>query len=305
MAAADPTDGRILREPALAKVNLYLHVVGRRADGLHLLDSLIVFVGIGDEIEAEEAADIDLAVAGPFADALAGAPPGHNLILRAARMLRAEGGVRSGASIRLHKALPVAAGLGGGSADAAATLRALSALWRLAPAPGDLARLALKLGADVPVCLGGRAAIVAGIGERLAPAPALPPAQLVLVNPRTPLATACVFGAREGAFSHPAGFAETPADATDLAALLATRANDLETPARRLKPAIDDALSALAGVPGCLIARMSGSGATCFGMFATDAEAAAAAKRLADRRPEWWIAAAPLVNQVATDRPVV
>ncbi len=310
MAAADPASGRALREPAPAKINLYLHLVGKRADGYHLLDSLVVFAGLMDEVEATAAEEVSLAVTGPFARALGtddnpGDNGGDNLVLRAARLLRAEGGVRGGAAIRLHKALPVAAGLGGGSADAAAALRTLSALWRLAPAPGDLARLALRLGADVPVCLGGRAAFVAGIGEVIEPAPPLPAAQMVLVNPRTPLATAQVFGAHGDAHSSPARFAEAPADAAGLAALLATRANDLETPARRLQPAIGEVLAGLAGAPGCLIARMSGSGATCFGMFASETEADAAAARLAERRPTWWIATTPLVNRVATEHPVV
>ena len=155
-----------LTEPAPAKVNLYLHLTGRRDDGYHLLDSLVVFAGIGDTLSAAPAETLSLHVAGPFAAGLAGEP--DNLVLRAARALAAEAGVTAGAHLVLDKHLPVASGIGGGSADAAAALRLLCRLWRLAPQPAALARLAAGLGADVPVCLAGRAARMGGIGERLA-----------------------------------------------------------------------------------------------------------------------------------------
>ena len=296
MEGADAPGGPSLRRAAPAKINLYLRVVGRRADGYHLLDSLVAFAGVADGIAVTRADDLSLTVTGAHADSLGATAPDDNLVLRAARLLRAEGGVRAGAAIRLDKALPVAAGLGGGSADAAATLRALAALWRLAPAPDDLARMALALGADVPVCLGARAGFVGGIGEEIEPAPPLPPAELVLVNPGAPLATAEVYGALDDTRSHPARFAEAPADAAALAAVLAERANDLEAPARRLRPEIGEALAALAAEAGCLLARMSGSGATCFGLFAAAVQARAAARRLARARPGWWIAAAPLIS---------
>ena len=179
---------------AFAKINLYLHVVGKRPDGYHLLDSLVVFAGIGDRITATAADGLALVIDGPFVDSLDKCRIGDNLVFRAAHRLAEEGGVRADASIRLEKNLPVAAGLGGGSADAAAALRALVTLWRLSAPAEDLARIALELGADVPVCLGGRAAFVSGIGERLAPAPKLPDAFAVLANPRRNLKTAGIFG---------------------------------------------------------------------------------------------------------------
>ncbi len=278
-----------MRLDAPAKVNLYLHVVGRRADGFHLLDSLVAFVGTGDTVEVRPAAALGLVVEGPAAGELtAGA---DNLVLRAARLLAGEAGVAEGADIRLIKRLPVAAGIGGGSADAAATLRALARLWNLPPDAGRLAALAARLGADVPVCLHGRPAFVGGIGEELAPAPTLPPAGLVLVNPRVALATPAVFGARRGAFSPPGRFAGPLPDAAALAAALAARRNDLTDPARRLCPAVDEVLSALEGMPEVLLARMSGSGATCFGLTADRSAASRVAGRLAAARPDWWVVA--------------
>ncbi len=293
MARADPADG--VREAAPAKLNLYLHLLGRRADGYHLIDSLVAFAGVGDVVEASPGEGLSLEVAGPFAPALAGTR--ENLVLRAARRLAAEGGVSADAAIRLHKALPVAAGLGGGSADAAAALRALAALWRLDPDEEELRRLGAELGADVPACLVGRAVFVGGIGEAIEPAPALPPVFAALAGPPTPLATKDVYAAFTGAFSQPARFAGAPRDARELAARLAERANDLEAPARGLAPAVGENLAALAAEPGCLLARMSGSGAACLGLFATAGEASSAAARIAAARPGWWVVSTALVDR--------
>lgn len=278
---------------APAKLNLYLHVTGRRPDGYHLLDSLIVFAGVGDRLTVSPADDLSLELTGPFATALA--DDCDNLVLRAARLLARAGGIDAHAAIRLDKHLPVAAGLGGGSADAAAALCALATLWSLAPDTDDLAALALELGADVPVCLAGRATFVGGIGEDMAAPPPLPPVFGVLVNPGVPLSTAAVFGELDGVFSEADRFSAAPADANALVALLAARSNDLEAPARRLCPALDLALAALAADPHCLLARMSGSGATCFGLFGNPGHAAAAANRIGAAHPEWWVASAPLL----------
>jgi 4-diphosphocytidyl-2-C-methyl-D-erythritol kinase len=257
-----------------------------------------VFAGVGDHVTVSPADGLTLDLQGRFAAALAPNSDngdGDNLVLRAALLLARAGGVQARATIHLHKRLPVAAGLGGGSADAAATLRALAVLWDLAIDGADLAALALELGADVPVCLAGRAAFVGGIGESLEPPPVLPPVHAVLVNPGVALSTARVFGALDGVFTQPSRFAEAPADSAALAALLGARANDLEAPARRLCPAVDDALAALAAESDCLLARMSGSGATCFGLFASAAAADAAAARLGAAHGGWWVASAPLV----------
>lgn len=286
-----------VRRAAPAKINLYLHVVGRRADGYHLLDSLVAFAAVHDTVVAEKADALTLAVAGPFAAALSA--ESDNLVLRAARALADAAGVPPRAALRLVKRLPVASGIGGGSADAAAALLAVADLWRVAPEPAALAALALKLGADVPVCLAGRAAQMGGIGETIDPAPPLPPAPLVLVNPLVPLPTPSVFKARSGPFSQPAPLASAPRDARDLAEALAARRNDLTAAASRIVPAIQDILAALEARPGCLLARMSGSGATCFALFARADEARAAAASIRAARPGWWVEASGLVGDVS------
>jgi len=280
------------RWSAPAKLNLYLHVVGRRADGYHLLDSLVAFAAPADEIIAEAAPSLSLTLRGPYAAAL-GDAPSDNLVWRAAERLAAAAGRPPAAALTLTKNLPVASGIGGGSSDAAATLKALAALWRLEPGTVDLAAIAQTLGADVPVCLGARAAWLGGIGEMVEPAPGLPPIAALLVNPGTALSTPAVFKARRGAFSAPARFA-MPADATALAVLLAQRRNDLTNAAIALVPVIGEVLDRLASLEGALLARMSGSGATCFALFAAADAAAAAAARLSAEQPGWWVAAGRL-----------
>ncbi|WP_211187695.1 4-(cytidine 5'-diphospho)-2-C-methyl-D-erythritol kinase [Neoroseomonas marina] len=268
---------------APAKVNLYLHVTGRRADGYHLLDSLVAFAGVGDELLAAPAAGLTLAVDGPAAAALAGET--DNLVLRAARALATAAGVPAGAALRLHKHLPVASGIGGGSADAAAALRALNALWGLGWPEARLAEVALALGADVPACVASRPCRMGGIGEVLGPAPRLPPVGMVLTNPRVALPTPAVFRARQGGFSAPAALPSGWDDAAGMAADLAALGNDLEAPAIGLCPPVAEALAALRSLPGCLLARMSGSGATCFALFGGADDAVAAAQLLPEA---WW-----------------
>ena len=279
----------LLSEPAPAKVNLSLLVTGRRPDGYHLLDSLVVFGPAADIVHAEAAADLTLQLEGPFAAGLQAEP--DNLVLRAARALADWAGRPAGAALRLEKHLPVASGIGGGSADAAAALRLLCRLWSVAPDQAALAAIALRLGADVPVCLASHPARMSGIGEVLGQVPRFPVIGLLLVNPGIAVATADVFRARTGAFS-PA-MPDMPAwpDAASLAATLGTLANDLEAPALAVAPAIGPVLSALRGLPGCLLARMSGSGATCFALFADPAAADAAVALLPVK---WWRSAGPL-----------
>jgi 4-diphosphocytidyl-2-C-methyl-D-erythritol kinase len=268
----------LLTRFAPAKVNLFLHVTGRRADGYHLLDSLAVFPSVGDRLTAAPADALSLTITGPFGAGLTA--DADNLVLRAARLLAP---VR-GAALTLEKNLPVASGIGGGSADAAAALRLLARLWEI-EAPLD--EMALALGADVPVCLARRAARMGGVGEILAPAPRLPGFGVVLVNPGVPVATAGVFRARTAAFSLPAALPEAWADAAAMARDLAALDNDLEAPAVTIAPAIGDVLAVLRAKPGVLLARMSGSGATCFAILATAAAAQDAAARLS--RPGWWV----------------
>lgn len=276
-----------LRFPAPAKVNLYLHVTGQRDDGYHLLDSLVVFAGIGDTLTIAPADDLSLVVDGPFA---AKVPAGRdNLAFKAADALARVARVRAGAAIRLTKRLPPAAGIGGGSADAAAVLRALKRLWGVDIDNDAFARLALSLGADVPVCVRGQAAFVGGIGEAIAPAPPLPKAWLVLANPGVELVTPAVFAARSGPYSRPARFDTSPATARELAAWLNERRNDLATPATRLQPAIGAVIAALTACPGALIARMTGSGATCFALFDNPDQATEATFALMRAHPAWWV----------------
>ena len=278
----------VVEEHAPAKVNLDLLITGRRADGYHELDSLVVFTSPADRLVLHPAPDLSLEMGGPFAAALGGA---DNLVLRAAQVLAAHAGRAPQARIVLEKNLPVAAGLGGGSADAAATLRGLDRLWRLGLGTAALAPLAERLGADVPVCLAARPARMRGIGERLEPVPDLPALALLLVNPRRPLATAAVFAALGPLPAAPPERGPPPGAWSAFLDWLRVRPNHLEGPARRLLPAIDEVLAALARQPGCALARMSGSGATCFGLFTNAAACAQAEAALRQARPDWWIAA--------------
>jgi 4-diphosphocytidyl-2-C-methyl-D-erythritol kinase len=271
-------------EPAPAKVNLFLHMTGKRPDGYHLLDSLAVFAGIADRISVAPAEDLSLTVTGPFASSLTAEP--DNLILRAAWALAAEAGVRAMGALHLDKQIPVASGIGGGSADAAATLRLLCRVWRLTPADSDLDRIAAGLGADVPVCLRNRPMRMRGVGEILSEAPGLPQCGMVLVNPGIPLATVSVFRARSGGFSQDAVLPGAWDNVEAMATTLSRLSNDLQAAAISLVPAIGDVLGAIAASPGCLLARMSGSGATCFGLFANATAAETAAAAIA--RPGWW-----------------
>ena len=270
---------------APAKVNLALHVTGRRADGLHLLDSLVVFADLGDRVEAAPADDLSLRVEGPFA---ADVPAEGNLVLRAAGALRAARGVTAGAALTLRKALPVASGLGGGSSDAAAAMRVLSALWGVdVPSTGEC----LAVGADVPVCLAAAPARMRGVGERLDPVPRLPSMALALANPGRPVETRAVFAALAGALGEPMG---PPPEAPSYDALLgwlAGRANHLAAPAARVEPAVGAVLARLGEAPGADLVRLSGSGATAFAICRDLAAARAVAASVAAAEPSWWTAA--------------
>lgn len=287
-SARDRVSGR-----APAKINLSLHVLGQREDGYHRLESLVAFAGVGDAVTLAPAATVSLTVTGPFAGALL--DESDNLVLRAARALAELTGVREGARIVLSKALPVSAGIGGGSADAAATLRGLCQLWNVAPDAEALSRLALSLGADVPACLYARPAIVGGIGEILTPLPTLPSAWLVLVNPRVTVPTGQVFRALNKRFGQPREpWPKPPGSVEEMARWLEHERNDLEAPARTVAPTVNTALAEIDDTQGCLLTRMSGSGATCFGLYATPDAARAAAARISTAHPTWWVEATPL-----------
>ncbi len=282
-----------LRIDAWAKVNLTLHVTGRRADGYHELDSLVVFAGVGDVLEIKPADDLSLTVEGPFAAALG--DPSENLVMRAATALRARYSPGAGAHVHLTKFLPVAAGIGGGSCDAAAALRGLNEFWRLSADPAELIALGAALGADVPVCLAGRPSFMGGVGERIDAAPVLPRFWLVLVNPGIPLSTPAVFKSRQGPFSQSFRWRGALKDVPALAARLNEGRNDLEAPAALLVPEIGEVLAALRATPACLMARMSGSGATCFGIYGEKDTACSAAAGIRAAYPAWWAEAAPVV----------
>jgi 4-diphosphocytidyl-2-C-methyl-D-erythritol kinase len=279
---------------APAKVNLYLHLIGRRPDGYHLLDSLVAFADLGDRITAEPAAKLSLEITGPEAASLSTLGR-DNLVLRAARLLADHTGAARGAALLLEKNLPVAAGIGGGSSDAAAVLRLLAALWQLSIGEEALRGLGARLGADLPACLYGRAAWLGGAGEQIDPAPDLPEAGILLANPRQQLPTAAVFAARTGPFYEAGRFAPMPRDAAGLARALTARRNDLTDAAIGLVPEIGTVLGRLARLPGALLARMSGSGATCFALFPDRSAAREARAALAAAEPQWWCAAGGLI----------
>jgi 4-diphosphocytidyl-2-C-methyl-D-erythritol kinase len=278
-----------LIEAARAKVNLYLHVTGRRDDGYHQLDSLVIFAGIGDTLSGVPADTLSLELRGPLAAGLATEP--DNLVLRAARLLASAAGISKGAALTLDKHLPVASGIGGGSADAAAALRLLCRLWQL-PNADAFFQLAAQLGADVPVCLAGQPSRMGGIGDRLEPAPALPGGGLLLVNPGIAVATAEVFRARRGPWSSQAILPPGWANMSTMAADLGKLRNDLQPVAINMQPRIGAVLAALEATPGCLLARMSGSGASCFGLYVDPETAGRAARALPD--PGWWRWSGPI-----------
>jgi 4-diphosphocytidyl-2-C-methyl-D-erythritol kinase len=279
-----------LVEVAPAKVNLSLRVLGRRSDGYHELESLVVFARCADRLGFTPGGDLSLTVSGPSA-ALAG-DNADNLVLKAVRALAERSpGITLGA-FALDKRLPVAAGLGGGSADAAAALRLIARANNLAPDAPRFYEAARATGADVPVCLNPRARVMRGIGELLSEPLNLPPMPAVLVNPGAALATKAVFaGWKPG--TPPAPLDQEAltklSDRKALLQFLASQENDLERPAIALAPVVAEVLAAMRGLPGCAVARMSGSGSTCFALFTTAAEATIGAEILHAKYPQWWV----------------
>jgi 4-diphosphocytidyl-2-C-methyl-D-erythritol kinase len=276
-----------IKAHAPAKVNLTLHVTGQRDDGYHLLDSLVVFMGEGDQLTATVSEDLTIAVTGPFAD---GVPTdGTNLIMRAAAALQSARGVTAGAAMTLEKNLPHAAGIGSGSSDAAATLNMLARLWDVAPLPNP-AQEVLALGADVPVCLRAPVPVqMSGIGEVLIPVPTLPDCALVLVRPPIDVPTASVFrglATKQGAPMTPL---PQGMDFTGFVAWLVNQRNDLQAPALDIAPDIDTVLQMLDAMPDVALARMSGSGATCFALVENVATADQVAREVRAAHPDYWV----------------
>jgi 4-diphosphocytidyl-2-C-methyl-D-erythritol kinase len=280
----------VLTDLAAAKINLFLRVLGQRADGYHRLDSLVGFAEIGDRLTVTASDTLSLTITGPFASALRDIPPEQNLAFRAAEALRlAVGRPDLGAALTLEKHLPIASGIGGGSADAAAALRLLPRLWGIDPARLPLAEIAARLGADVPMCLLSKSACIGGVGEIIAPV-GVPRVAAVLVNPGVPVETKAVFAAREGAFSLSLLALPPLTNLDDLADLVQRGGNDLMRPALTLAPVIANVLNALRAAPHCRAAALSGSGATCFGLFPTRDARTEAAARIKTAHPNWWVA---------------
>jgi 4-diphosphocytidyl-2-C-methyl-D-erythritol kinase len=281
----------LLVENAPAKVNLTLRVLGRRADGYHDLDSLVVFARCADRLSLAPGGVLTLTVDGPRAG-LAG-DTADNLVLKAARAAAARIPDLVVGAFTLEKTLPVAAGLGGGSADAAAALRLIARANDLRPGDPRLYEAARATGADVPVCLDPRPRVMGGIGDRLSEALALPPLPAVLVNPGAAVPTKQVFAgwipaAKTFAALDVAALAKVTQQ-KELLRIVTAQRNDLESAAIAVAPVIADVLAALRALAGCELARMSGSGATCFGLFSSAADATAAAKALAAQYPDWWV----------------
>ncbi len=291
---------------APAKINLYLHVTGRRADGYHLLDSIMAFArDASDELETRPDATLRLALEGAMARGLSS--DADNLVLRAARLLADSYGVQRGATFRLVKNLPSGAGLGGGSADAAAVLILLNRLWNLHLSVERLAELALALGADVPVCVRGRAARVTGIGEKIEPL-VLPELYAVLTHPGTGVDTRAVYHGEQGAGIPPSAepveeraLRAALEDSRKFIAWLALQHNALTPTALKIAPMIGEVLKELEQLPGCRLARMSGSGSACFALFDHGEKAKKGAEHLAKLRPKWWVAATRVGDADAVD----
>jgi 4-diphosphocytidyl-2-C-methyl-D-erythritol kinase len=286
----------MLTEQGRAKVNLTLRVVGRRFDGLHDLESVVAFADCADRLTLTPGAKLDLTTTGPLAEACGEAA--DNLVLKAARLLGEMVPDLKLGEFTLDKVLPVAAGIGGGSADAAAALRLLAQANGLALDDARLIEVAKRTGADVPVCLNSRACVMTGVGETLLPL-SVPKMPCVIVNPCVPVATRDVFaalGLRNGDLlvgasdvMRAAAWPEPGASVEDWVEALAAGANDLEAPAIRIQPVIGAVLSALSASDGAWLARMSGSGATCFAIYENTAEAQRAAQKIRLDHPQWWV----------------
>ena len=278
-----------ISESASAKINLTLQVVGRRKDGYHLLSSLVGFAGVGDVLHFMPSKKLSLSISGPFASELKDTNLEDNLVMRSAKRLSDIYGGQQGAELHLVKNLPIASGIGGGSADAAAALRGLSRLWGVDAGIHDqLGDLALCLGADVPVCLKSKCTWMEGIGDKLSPGPTLPDFHIVLLNPGIGVSTPKIFKNLGGVFSseqHKPQVFSTSHDFTDYLSIVG---NDLESPACQLEPTILKCLGELQRQKDCDFSGMSGSGATCFGIFQSKECAENAVANIAQKHPDWW-----------------
>jgi 4-diphosphocytidyl-2-C-methyl-D-erythritol kinase len=284
-------------QAAPAKINLALHITRRREDGYHDLESLIVFADIGDDLDAEVAREDSLSISGPFAIGLGAGP--SNLVLKAVAAFRQRWPDLSPPGVKLHlvKNLPVASGIGGGSADAAAALRIMAELASGPVAVSDLVDLAAGIGADVPACLLSRPLVARGVGEILSPLHEFPPLFVTLVNPKVPVATVDVFRRLRAHDNYPLPALPEPLTRpAQLGLWLGETRNDLQPPAVKLVPEIGIIVDEMAEAPGCMLSRMSGSGATVFGLFGSEGQAHEAASQMRKLHPDYWVGSAPLLG---------
>ena len=277
---------------APVKINLSLQIIGRRHDGFHLLESLIVFADQGDGLTVSSADTLSLTIKGPFAGSLS--TDKNNLVMKAAVLLADFHKIRPKAHIELNKNIPIASGLGGGSADAAATLHALTKLWRLPISDQDLNKIAEQIGSDVPVCLNQKSAIMEGIGERVRRLGNLPKFGILLVNPNFPASTQEVFRKYEASFSEPGSLNKIPKDRIAYLKLLQSLQNDLTQASINTASEIKNVLSVLNDLNNQLLVRLSGSGGTCFALFENTKNAQEAAEKLNKKFPDWWIKSASI-----------
>ena len=280
---------------APAKINLFLHITGKRDDGYHLIQSLMAFVDVGDELVFSPYDGLFIDVEGPFAGDLS-ADPHRNLVYKAAKLLAAEYGVSAHGRVVLRKNLPVASGVAGGSSDAAAALKGFVKLWQLPDENHRLLKLAQQLGADVPACLAHRPVWAEGVGEKMTYLQGMPVLHLVLLNPLVPTPTQEVFARFSSKFSVPLQFSGRRKSVQEWIADFKLYRNDLTEAASSVCPEIHQVLAALRDTPNCHLARLSGSGATCFGVYDSAAAAQAAVNKLRQSHPRWWVAAAKLLE---------
>lgn len=279
---------------APAKINLFLHITGKREDGYHLLQSAMIFVDVGDDLEFSRHDGLFLDVEGPFAGDMP--DPHENLVCKAAQLLAAEYKMAASGQVTLTKKLPVASGIAGGSSDAAMALKGFARLWGLPDEQNRLQKIAQKLGADVPACLYRQPVWAEGTGEKITRLPDMPEMHFVLANPMVPTPTPEVFRRFRNKFSPPLQFSGRRKSASEWVADLKIYRNDLTDAALEVTPHIKDVLEALRQTPGCHFARLSGSGATCFGVYDHPETAMAAVHLIRQRQPRWWVVAAGLLK---------
>ncbi|MEE2654153.1 MAG: 4-(cytidine 5'-diphospho)-2-C-methyl-D-erythritol kinase [Pseudomonadota bacterium] len=277
---------RVVSVGAPAKINLYLNITGQRVNNYHELDSLIAFAAHGDQIEVKKCDHFNLEASGPFSEKLP--PSNENLVMKAAKELARGTNYEGGACIKLIKNLPVSSGIGGGSADAAATLKALNDLWETNLQNKDLMVMALRLGADVPVCLLSKTVRMSGIGDKLSRVSGLPKCGILLINPGIPISTVNVFQLCRGDFSNQVKIPNIE-NREVFFEFLSTQKNDLQDAAIKIAPIIKEVLKILTDDPNCRLARLSGSGGTCFGLYEDEPKALFAAEAMYGHFSDWWI----------------